>query len=631
MIYFVCRHIDMFQVDLDDRDLIRHSNLEEVCKWLDTHFIFGTDTETQGFMDHKNKVIMLQIGDDQTQFVIDTRGLDISCLKKYYASSEWLKIFHNAKFDVSFLQFTFQFTCEGIYDTFLAECCITNGIEGRSLSLAALTSKYCNGAILDKESRGKFVGMADKPFTHSAIIYGARDVEYLLCIMEKQQEEILKWGLSDVVDLECRAVLALADIEYNGMLLDATKWMVLADKAIHRITEVEKELDELVMQEPKLTKFRKKYVQVDMFGTGNTKLSVVKWTSPLQVAEVLKALGIEFESTSEKEITKFQNTYPLVKKFIDYKHEQKLATTYGPDFLGYINKTTGRIHTNFWQILETHRVSSSEPNLQQIPAKKEYLACFTAPKGYKIVGTDFSGQELRIIAEGSQDPLWLAAFNEGRDLHGELAAKLFSISIDSVKDKPEYVYVGKTKVYLRDKSPRDVTKTMNFMLAYGGTKYKLSETLGITIDEADVIIQGYFAIVPKVRAFLERLAAYGVEHGFIRSYKPYSGLRHFHNADMRDRKVRGEIEKASKNTPIQMTGALMCKMAMVSLREKIKEVPYGVQMVLQVHDAIYCYVEEACAEKWSIIQKETMEEAGSIWLKSIPCKSDIIISDFWKK
>lgn len=626
MIKFVSRQNCIF-----DEGLVHHTTLQEVVDWLECHFVFGVDTETEGFMNFVNKVIMLQIGDADTQFVIDTRGLDVSPLKKYFESKEWLKIFHNAKFDVPFLQFTFQYYCERVYDTFLAECCLTNGIDGRGLSLAALTSKYCDGAILDKTERGRFVGLGSKPYTHSNIIYGARDVQYLICIMEAQKVEIERLELSDIVALECRTVLALADIEYVGMNLDVSKWLDLASKATSKMKQLEVELDEMVMKDNKLAKFRSKYVQSSMFPDDTCKPTLVKWSSPTQVLEVLQVLGIQEESSSEKEIVKYQNKIPLVKKFLDYKHEQKLTTTYGEDFLGYINKRTGRIHTNFWQILDTHRVSSSEPNLQQIPARKEYLACFTAPKGFKIVGADFSGQELRLIAQGSQDPLWLDAFNGGRDLHGELAALIFNIPLSDVKLKPDFVHVGETKVYLRGKSPRDVTKTVNFMLAFGGSKYKLSDTLGITVDEADTIIIEYFRLVPKVKAFLDRCAMYGVVHGFIRSFKPYSIRRQFHNMDVRDRKIRGEVERASKNTPIQGTGAVMCKLAMVNLREEIKKAPYKVELFLQVHDALFCYVEEGHEEQWAAIQKATMEEAGRVWLKSVPCISDVSIHDYWSK
>jgi len=627
MIHYMSRQPDMY---CEKDGPIIPCTIDDVCNWLDTHFEFGSDTETEGEMNFSNKVIMLQLGDADTQFVIDTRGQDVSRLKKYYESPKWLKIFHNAKFDVNFLRFTFGWRTERVYDTFLAECCLTNGIEGRTLGLAGLTAKYCNGAMLDKTERGRFVGLGSKPFTHSSIVYGARDVEFLFCIKEKQEKEIHTLCVEDVVELECRVVLTLADIEYNGMQLDVDKWLELASKAESKMKELEQKLDAMVLLDPRLKKFSKRFVQQDMFG-GYQKPTDIKWTSPVQVLKVLQAVGVTEESSSEKEILKYQNRIPLVKMFLDYKHEQKLTTTYGEDFLGYINKRTGRIHTNFWQILDTHRVSSSEPNLQQIPARKEYLACFTAPRGYKIVGADFSGQELRLIAEGSQDPLWLDAFNNGRDLHGELAALIFGIPLSEVKSKPEFVYVGATKVYLRGKSPRDVTKTINFMLAYGGSKYKLSDTLGITVDEADAIITKYFSLVPKVKDFLEACAQYGVRNKFIRSYKPYSIVRQFHNANMNDKKERGEIERASKNTPIQGTGAMMCKLALVRLREKIGEAPYDVQMFLQVHDAIFCYVEESYAEGWGQIQKEVMEEAGRIWLKSIPCISDVGVHDHWSK
>lgn len=630
MIKFISRATELWGVTKAD-DIISTATMKDVCAWLDDHLVFGVDTETTGHMNHENKVIMLQLGDEHNQFVIDTRSIDVRCLRKYFEDPTWLKIFHNAKFDINFLRFTFEWRVEGVYCTFLAECCLTNGIEGRSLGLAALTAKYCRGAMLDKTERGRFIGMGSKPYTHSNIIYGARDVEYLPCILQKQEVEASNRGLTEVVELECKVVLALADIEYNGMILDVDRWLALARTAATKMKELEGELDAMVMDHPKLQKFRKKFVQQDMFG-GYEKPIDIKWTSPIQVLKVLQTLGVTEDSTSEKEILKYQNKIPLVKKFLDYKHEQKLTTTYGQDFLGYINKRTGRIHTSFWQVLDTHRVSSSEPNLQQIPARKEYLACFTAPSGCKIVGADFSGQELRLIAEGSQDPLWLDAFNNGRDLHGELAALIFNIPLSDVKEKPEYVYVGETKVYLRGTSPRDVTKKINFMLAYGGGKKKLSDMLGIGEFEADLIIQRYYDLVPKVKTFLDRCAAYGVKHGYIRSYKPYSILRQFHNMDTRDQKVRGEIERASKNTPIQGTGAMMCKLALVKLREKIKEVfPYNVEMFLQVHDAIFCYVEEDYAQEWGKIQKEIMEKCGRVWLKSIPCISDVSITDHWSK
>jgi DNA polymerase-1 len=180
---------------------------------------------------------------------------------------------------------------------------------------------------------------------------------------------------------------------------------------------------------------------------------------------MFKQLGLDIPSTNAKDLIKYQNSEPLVKKFLDYKEEEKLFTTYGYEFLNFINPHTNKIHTDFFQILNTHRISSSKPNMQQIPADKDYLACFEAPKGFKIVGCDFSAQELRLITELSQDPLWVKTFNEGGDIHSIIASKVFNIPEDKVKDNFEYLYVGKVKVFLRGKPPRHIAKVINFMLA----------------------------------------------------------------------------------------------------------------------------------------------------------------------
>lgn len=606
-------------------------SIDDCIEWLKDLEIVSLDTETEGFFDHENQIIMLQLSDGIEVWVIDVRNTNYLKLLKPYIE-EKLILGQNLKFDYKFLKFH-NIILDKIYDTFLAECILTNGFENRGLGLGALTLKYCN-KTLDKSVRNQFIGLNGRPFTSKQIVYGAEDVLFLFEIREKQLQQIDKYKLSPVLNLENKTCLALADIEYNGMYFNPDKWLSLAAVAENKIKEYEEDLDIVVANTPDLSSYVSKYVQNDLFG-GQGRAVNIKWTSPVQVLKVFQTLGMkDLENVLERSITKYQTSHPIVKKFIDYKKEQKLATTYGKDFLKFINKKTGRIHTDFWQILNTHRISSSKPNLQQIPAKKEYYNCFEAPKGYKIVGADFSGQELRLIAEGSQDPIWLAAFNEGKDLHGEIAAMVFSIPVEEVRDKKEFVSVSGVKVYLRGKSPRDVAKTINFMLAYGGSEFKLADTLGIEISEAKAIIDGYFESVPKVASFLESLSRYGLRHGFIRSYRPYSIIRFYENytpGGNNDSKLEGSISRTSKNTPIQASGAMMCKLALVNLREVIKTLPYKVEVFLQVHDALFTYVEENHAEEWSILQKQIMEDAGRVFIKSIPVISDLTITDVWSK
>lgn len=415
-------------------------------------------------------------------------------------------------------------------------------------------------------------------------------------------------------------------------------WLKLAANNKSSVINYENQLDELVKQEPKLHKFVKKYIQINMFGeiedgyTNEREINIL-WSSPSQVDKVFKNLGLQLESTSEKFLSKYQKTYPLIKTFIDYKKQQKLVTTYGEDFLSYINQKTKRIHTSFWQIAETSRVTSGSkqeraPNMQNIPATNEYRNCFIPKPGFKIVSCDFSGQELRLCAEGSQEPLWVNAYKEGKDLHSEVASMVFNIPIENVKDKPDF---------LRGKSYRDAAKTINFGLLYGMSKFKLSDTLNIGVKEADKIIKDYFKATKTLNLYLHKCRKYGLTNGFIRSFRPYSIIRYFPKwkdiEEKGDFKAIGEIERASMNTPIQGSGAQMVKRALHLIRTYIKtnNLQNKVFIVMTVHDQIDCEVEESFASDWSIIQQRLMKEAGEEFIKTIPVLSDITIADCWTK
>jgi DNA polymerase I-like protein with 3'-5' exonuclease and polymerase domains len=501
----------------------------------------------------------------------------------------------------------------------LAEACLTNGFEVRSLGLGHLAEKYCN-IKLNKSVRGQFSNISGEPFTEQQITYGVGDVTCLTEIKTKQLAKIKEKDIENWVQNEFNSCLALAD------------------KAKFNEKDYTDKLDELVRQEPKLNSFVKQKVQMNMFagieeGEEHDRDINILWSSPTQVDRVFKALGLNLESTSERFLTKYQNKYPIVKQFIDYKKQQKLVTTYGEDFLKYVNPHTGRIHTSFWQIADTSRVTSGSPeerapNMQNIPAKVEYRNCFVATPGFKMVSCDFSGQELRLCAEGSQEPLWLDAFNNGKDLHSEVAAMVFKVPLDKVKDKPEV---------LRGKSYRDVAKIISFGLIYGMSKFKLADTLSIEVKDADKIIKDYFRATEKLNIYLNKCRKYGMKHGYIRSFKPYSIIRHFPKwqdvKDKEDFKVVGEIERASMNTPIQGSGAQMTKRALYLIRKYIKTnlLHDKVRIVMTVHDQIDCEVQEDFAEEWSKIQQSIMQEAGAEIIKTIPVLSDITISNSWTK
>lgn len=625
-IYFV-GNAEVFESSLYEQ---RH--IVDCHVWLTSLKEVNLDTETEGMFNHKNKIVMLQLNWGDITYVIDTRTTDITPLKTQL--EKILVVGQNLKFDYKFLKLH-GIELNNVYDTMLAECCITNGKEDRELNLKALAYKYCK-IHLNKDIRNQFVNLNGQPFTEAQIVYGVGDVTCLTEIKTKQLEIIKTLDLEAWVQNEMEASLPLADIEYNGMGFNKEAWLALANKAELNVDTYIKELDELTINDSRLSMFVNKEVQGNLFAEIDESFEHgravnIKWSSPTQMDKVFKALGLDIEKTGERFLTKYQTEYPLVKKFIDYKKQAKLVTTYGKKFLNYINPTTQRIHTTFWQILDTTRVSSGDkysPNMQNIPAKIEYRNCFIPRKGFKMVSCDFSGQELRLTAFGSKEPLWVDAFNKGEDLHSNVASMVFKVPLEKVRDKPDF---------LRGKSYRDAAKTVNFGLVYGMSKYKLADTLSIDVDAADMIIKNYFKATAALNNFLAGCRAYGMKYGYIRCFAPYKIIRYFPkwNADreLMDFKDIGSIERASMNTPIQSAGGQMTKRALVLLRNYIKtnNLQNKVYIVMTVHDQIDCEVEESFVEEWSLIQKEIMESAGREIITNVPVLSEITISDCWTK
>ena len=615
------------------------ASIDDVVNYCRKIKYIAIDTETSGVDYNKDKVIMLQIGDEHNQFVIDTRYVSIIPLKEILESEIHLKLGHNIKFDYKFLLSNFNIRLRNVWDTMLAECVIKCGKVKPGYSLADVTYRYLN-KVLNKDTRNQFSKLqSGEPYTEEQIEYGAKDVEYLIPIMKEQKHIISTLDLDELISLENSATLAFAEIEYNGVYLNQEAWSKLAINAIDSSMEKEDELDAMLLNDSKLQQFVLPGIQTDMFG-GKVKKTIIKWSSPIQVKKVLLTLDSTLEDTSMRELYKRRTKYPIIETIIDYRKECKLASTYGLDFLRYVNKTSQRVHTVFWQILNTGRVSSGMkgkfsyqdyPNMQNIPAREEYRNCFEAEPGWKIVTMDYSGQELRLIAEGSQDATWLNAFKNGEDVHGKVASMVFDVDISKVKHKPKF---------LKGKSYRDVAKTINFGLAYGMSYYKLADTLDISQERAKEFIDKYFNALPKIKAFLNALGNYGKKYGHIKTFKPYRRIRWFEdhkNLDNLDRKHRfhrlGEIERASKNTPIQGSGADMIKYALSLILEHINDcnLHHKVKLITQVHDEIGCEVKEDYVNEWIEIQSTIMMLAGKKICKSVDMVVDHSVSDKWSK
>tara|TARA_R110002020_G_scaffold208452_6_gene414214 strand:- start:19584 stop:21494 length:1911 start_codon:yes stop_codon:yes gene_type:complete len=619
------------------------TTIEEAVEYCLKADILGVDTETEGLDFLTKKLIMFQIGDDKEQFVIDTRHISIEPFREVLESKNILKLLHHVKFDYKFIKKWANIELECIYDTKLVESILNCGREGIDTSLLGVTKKYLN-ITLDKEERNKFIDLESTPFTETQIVYGANDVKYLDIIRRAQLDQIVENDLGPLVDLENGAALAFADIEYNGMEFDKDKWIANAQSHEIALEKYEKELDNIIIQTESLGNHMKKSIQGNLFTPVEELRKVdVLWSSPKQVLAVFSDYGLDLEKVNAFELSKYRRDYPLVDKYIQYKVKQKIISTYGKSFVKYISDD-GKVRTSFWQILNTGRVSSGskrdrKPNMQNIPADNTFRNCFHAREGYKIVSVDYSGQELRIIAAGSKDPVWIKCIEAKQDLHSVCAELVYGEEWKNAAEKDCAFYLhNKQKCNCsKHKKLRTNVKTINFGLAYGMSKFKLSDTLKIPVQQADKLIRKYFTAFPKIKHFLELLGRFGKQYGFICTYAPYRRKRWFGDwspnlkADTEGFKTLGRIERASKNTPIQGTGADMIKSAMVKIREYIKKHDFPGYLITQVHDEIGVEVVAERAQEWAVIQSELMEEAGAEIIDSIKMEVEYTISEKWCK
>ena len=631
MIYFISNTKD---IGFNSRYM--SATIEEAVDYCKDKKVLGVDTETEGFDFTSKKMIMFQIGDADNQYIIDTRFISIEPLRDILESELIIKIFHNAKFDYKFIKKWSDITCEGIYDTFLTELVISCG-KNLGYGLKDLCKRYLN-VELNKEVRNLFIGLTGQPFTDDQIIYGAKDVEYLCKIKELQLPTIQQYKLENVVQLENEVVKSFADMEYNGLDLDIESWKELETLNTTKADVLLLNLDLMVKEDYRLEKFVAKYIQADMFTPVEELRDInIKWTSPKQVLEVFSCLIPKLENVNGKAMYKYRFKFPLIDEYVKYKEAVKLCTSYGEAFFKNL-KGDNKIHTNFHQILDTGRVSSSKPNMQQIPADNRFRNCFVAPEGWSFVSADYSSQELNVIAFGSKDPVWLKALEEGQDLHSTCAELVYGEQwLTSGEDDCAYL---KNKVKCNcpsHKKLRTNVKTINFGLAYGMGPNKLSDTLNISIDDAKLLIEKYFEAFPAIKGFLDKLGNFGKKYGYIKTFPPYNRKRWFTNWYPRiwDNKSSsmelGSIERASKNTPIQGASADMTKRALILMRNHINEFDVPVKLVMTVHDQIDTICRNDYLGDWTHNMQRLMEEAAVEIVTNGLLKAEVTVSNCWEK
>jgi DNA polymerase-1 len=490
-------------------------------------------------------------------------------LKPLLENPNKAKIGQNLKYDRNVLAHH-GVALQGIaWDTML-ESYVHNSIAGRH-DMDSLALRYLN------ETTTSFVDIAGKGAKQltfnqinidTAAPYAAQDADITLRLHQAiwpqlEQDEPLRKVL---MEIEMPLVPVLADIERNGALVDAKQLGVQSRELEQRLTELEREAYAIAGTEFNLSS--PKQLGVVLFDTlGLPVKKKTKTGAPSTAEEVLQELALD---------------YPLPKLLLEYRGLAKLKSTYTDKLPKMINPATGRIHTSYHQaVTATGRLSSADPNLQNIPIRTEQgrriRKAFVAPQGYKILAADYSQIELRIMAHLSGDAGLLKAFSEGLDVHKATAAEVFGTEVDTVTDEM-----------------RRRAKAINFGLIYGMSAFGLGKQLGLGRHEAQGYIDRYFERYPGVARYMDDTRTLAHATGYVETLE---GRRlYLPEINARNKMLQQAAERTAINAPMQGTAADIIKKAMVSVADWLHESSLDAKLVMQVHDELVLEVQEADLE-----------------------------------
>lgn len=628
MIYFISNQ--KLQLQSDSIILLGIDEAISHFKKLD---IIEVDTETTGLQYLYDKVLLLQLGNKNNQYVFDLRSVNILALKEILEDKSRLKILQNASFDFKFLK-KLGITLNNMYDTALVERMITTEPYSK---LDQLAFKYLQ-VELDKDIRMDFTFITN--FTEKHIIYAANDVRYLSLIRDRQLPIIQHYKLENWLKVELKLLEVLPEIEYEGIKLDVSYWQELDKSARDMVEKTKLQLDNIIMDSEDLSKYYVSVYQLDLFDEAVKKLQI-NYSSPQQVLKLFRIRFPELESTNQEIISKggYSNKEPI-KTYLQYKDWSTRVSKYGIKFLENLDKQD-RIHTSFDQLKDTGRLGSANPNMQNIPGTNEYRNAFIPNyDDWVFVSSDYSSQELALIAHDSQDETWLNALSSGQDLHSVNAELLFGDEWKNAAESDCAFYAKTQQGYAKEKCScprhkklRTAVKTLDFGLSYGMSATKLADTLEIEEESAQQMIDDFFEVFPKVKESLDYSANFATHNGYIRTMSPVGSIRFFPEWDDKSTPfaVKGQIEREGKNTKIQGTGAMMTKIALIYIHDYIQKNNYPAKIVMTVHDQIDTIVRKSHASEWKNIVTRHMEKAGQLFIPSGFLKADTSINDKWTK
>jgi len=532
----------------------------------------------------------------------------LAALRPVLENPEVLKIGQNLKYDMIVLRNVGVQLAGTSFDTMIASYLLDAG--GRSHNLDDLAQKYLNHTTIKIDEligKGKDQKRMDEIPVSAVGTYAAEDADIPLRMRPILEERLGELQLTDLNEtVEVPLIEVLAELEFNGIRIDPSVLARLSNRYSERLTILEQEIEELA----------------------GHPLNI---GSPKQLAQVLfQELGLPVQkktktgaSTDADVLEQLAEMHPLPKKIVEYRQYSKLKSTYVDALPTMIHPETGRVHTSFNQVVAaTGRLSSSDPNLQNIPIRteegREIRSAFIAGEpGWKLLAADYSQIELRILAHYSEDASMCSAFERDEDIHSLVASQVFGVPLEEVTS-----------------AQRRSAKAVNFGVIYGQSPFGLAKGLGISQEEAAQFIDGYFATYRGVARFmmdtLDECRRQGYVTTMLGRRRAIQGVR---SADqltlLSDRPSRKPLtlpERTAVNSVIQGSAADMIKLAMLAIHRRLKAEKLPAKMLLQIHDELVFETPADSIDNLSQLVREEMQRALPI---RVPLKVDVKIGDNW--
>lgn len=760
MIYFVSKyHVP---------NTIR-ATLEQCLAFLKTLKVVGIDIETSvneqyrhlqtkvykgGLDPYLSRVVMLQLGDIETQYVIDTRqysNTELSPLISFlHYNKDVVFVGHNLKFEALHLKHNMGVEFCNIWDTMLCEITLYNGLPMRfgladlaerylgitkAKELSLFENKYDNmvtmdeellaesehyitpfdvedDIVIDKSTRLQFINIADKPFTEKQILYGADDIVYPLLIRERQ---MVGRRLDDGVlhcpknwqHVENHYCLVLADIELAGIAVDKEMWEQLHEDNYKIYKQREEVLNQYVLKNfPQYSAGT-----IDMFD--NKVRCFISWSSSTQVVKFFKSLNkcpkayskqkkrveytvgateltrvlpndlkVKYERNQDTDVTTWDT---FVLAYLLFKKSEQAITTFGKEWLKYIHPLTQRAHTKYKQILNTTRISSSNPNLNNISGGA-WRACFHVGDGKVLVNADAANQEVRVLSSKSGDEALMNFFINGDDFFGNDFHSYTATNVYRVKENNPSLVVPPKEIKGPDgeliKNPaftaddgnrRTDSKSITFGLAFGKSVFTFAADLGMDITDTQNLLDSYFEAFPGLKEHFERCEKNANNKSYIiideftgaawfcpfieEMRETFKEAWAFFPADYsrlskKDResikatlykenpqiktlfqkagRLKSQLVNKNKNFPIQGACAQMLKISMCIFRKKRIEENLPFLLVGNIYDEVLVETDEHLGQQAGTLVKYSMETGGRIIDQKVPQVADFALSKDWK-